>query len=63
MKIKKGNSFVCIKRVVMDNNDVSYKKGFIYHSESNNCITNITHNVDHRWTKSAEIKNHFVKLK
>ena len=63
MKIKKGDSFMCIKRVVMDNNDVTYKKGFIYNSDVNNCITNINHNVDHRWSLSGEVKKHFVKLK
>ena len=65
MKIKKGNSFVCIKKVVMnkDLKNVSYKKGFIYYSEIDGCITNDKSNAKHQWPNGTKSKKHFLKLK
>ena len=63
MKIKKGNEFVCIKKVVMkDCNTIEYKKGFIYISELDNCITNESGSVNHYWNIESNIK-YFVKIK
>ena len=65
MKIKKGDKFVCIKKVVMNNDwkDISYKKGFIYISEIEGCITNDKLNTGHRWSRYTQSKKYFVKLK
>ena len=65
MKIKKGDSFVCISKVIMNNErkDISYKKGFIYLSEIDGCITNDTLNVNHSWPKGTEVNRYFVKIK
>jgi hypothetical protein len=65
MKIKKGDSFVCIKNVVMNNDckDIYYRKGYVYNSEINGYITNDKLNKGHGWSKSTEAKKYFVKLK
>ena len=64
MKIKKGDRFVCVKRVVMDNNDVTYKKGYVYFSDLDDCITNIQHSTDHSWVSyNKETKKYFLKIK
>jgi hypothetical protein len=64
-KIKKGDSFVCIKKVVMDGdcNYVNYKKGFIYNSEEDGCITNDEKERFHHWKNNKEFKEHFIKIK
>ena len=62
MKIKKGDIFLCIKKVKMlDTKEITYKKGCIYRSEIDCCITNEKLNTRHYWTKEA--KKHFVKIK
>ena len=64
MRIKKGNEFVCIKKVVMKGSKVTeYKKGFIYISELDDCITNESGNVNHFWNTEKIIKKYFIKLK
>jgi hypothetical protein len=64
MKIKKGDSFVCIKKVIMNKSkDVTYKKGFSYTSQIDGCITNENANKSHGWSKWTEAKKYFVKLK
>ena len=62
--IRKGEEFVCIKKVVMRNPDktIEYKKGFIYISEKDHCITNESGNVDHFWNFKAFSK-YFVKIR
>lgn len=63
MRIKKGNEFVCIKKVVMsDCNTTEYRKGFIYISEKDNCITNESGDKNHHWNFKGNIK-YFVKIK
>ena len=62
MKIKKGDMFLCIKKVKMSGTkEITYKKGYIYRSEIDCCITNEKLNTSHCWDKEA--KKHFVKIK
>jgi len=61
MKIKKGDMFLCIKKVKMlDTKDITYKKGYIYRSEIDCCITNEKLDTNHYWDKP---KKYFVKIK
>jgi hypothetical protein len=63
MKIKKGDKFVCIKKVKMQpSKEIKYKKGYIYFSEVSGCITNNCGNREHQWT-GKYIKKHFIKIK
>ena len=64
MKIKKGDMFLCIKKVKMSiTKDITYKKGYIYRSEIDCCITNEKLDKNHYWARSIETKKHFVKIK
>jgi hypothetical protein len=65
MKIKIGDKFVCIKKVVMnkDLKDIAYRKGLIYHCEIGRCITDDELNKGHGWSRDVEVKKYFVKLK
>lgn len=60
--IKKGDAFVCINTVIMDENpnDIAYDKGRIYHSEEDGCITDNNHIVKHEW--GDDFCEDFVKL-
>lgn len=66
MNIKKGEQFVCIKDVrINDTKDiesfkVAYKEGQLYRSEENGCITDNQKCTDHHWTSLAN--EHFVKI-
>jgi hypothetical protein len=62
--IRKGDEFVCIKKVVMMLLDktTEYRKGFIYISEKDNCITNESGDKNHHWNFKANSK-YFVKIK
>lgn len=63
MKIKKGDKFVCIKKVVMQaSKEIKYKKGYIYFSEVSGCITNNCGNREHKIT-DIFAKKHFIKIK
>lgn len=61
-KIKKGDAFVCINTVIMDENpnDIAYDKGRIYYSEEDGCITDNNHIVKHEW--DDDYCSDFVKL-
>ena len=61
MKIKKGDSFVCIKEVKMDSGVIEYLKGVVYHSDIKHCITDQGGNARHVWSDLAD--KYFVKLK
>lgn len=61
MKIEKGNKFLCTKDVIMFDGDIAYKKGEIYQSECDGCITNVYSEVDHRWP-SEEAPRAYFKL-
>ena len=65
MKIKKGDRFVCIKNVIMnkDLKDIAYRKGYVYVSQINGCITNDKLITGHGWSKYSQPKRYFVKLK
>lgn len=64
-KLKVGDRFVCIKKVVMNGSKkIVYRKGYIYTSEIKNCITNDFKELDHSWISyDAETKEHFLKIK
>lgn len=62
MKIKIGNEFVCIKKVIMDDKSVKYIKGKIYCCENTNDSIINESNQEHYWTQS-NLKKHFVKIK
>lgn len=61
-KIKKGEAFVCINTVIMDENpnDIAYDKGRIYYSEEDGCITDNQKFVRHKCGESCSA--YFVKL-
>jgi hypothetical protein len=64
MKIKKGDKFICIRTVVMeDDGEKAYKKGFVYCSESDWNITDHQHDVTHSWRVGAEAERYFLKIK
>jgi hypothetical protein len=61
--IKKGDSFVCIQDVIMAEDDsLVYKKGFVYTSEKNGCITDEDGDIDHRWDDVDYTRLYFVKI-
>jgi len=65
-EIKKGDLFVCIKTVKMNelNKPIRYRKGFVYKSEEKECITNDNHETDHSWTKyGKDTKKYFLRIK
>ena len=49
MKIEKGNKFLCIKDVEMDDGRIEYITGKIYTSENNGCITDESGDKNHNW--------------
>ena len=59
MEIKAGQKFRCIKDVVMDNGDVEYRKGLIYTSANDGCITDDSGDVGHMWYDDIETWEHF----
>ncbi len=61
--IRQGDKFVCIKKVVMrGTHKIEFKKGYIYTSHKDNCITNESGEFEHYWNTKKNSK-HFVKLK
>lgn len=64
-KIKKGQEFVCIKKVIMEVSKIeAYSKGYIYKSELDFCITSNSNEINHTWTNyDKETKEHFLKIK
>jgi hypothetical protein len=64
MKIKKGDKFICIKTVKMeDDGQKAYRKGFLYSSELDSNITDDQHDVNHSWRVGGEAKIFFLKIK
>lgn len=61
LKIKKGDSFLCVKDFVMWDGEVSYKKDNTYLSEVDNCITDEQGNKEHFITSKFE--DYFVNTK
>ena len=62
MEIKKGDKFLCVKEVEMDTGFIAYRKGKIYTSENDDCITNDKGNKHHLWSDESELKLHFEKI-
>lgn len=49
-KICKCDKFECIQDVVMDDGSVAYRKGKVYNSERDGCITDDEHDTNHGWS-------------
>lgn len=49
-----GFRFLCIREVVFGLDDVKYKKGKIYKSEIDGCITNEDGEKNHEWIEYPE---------
>lgn len=49
MVIKKGDKFLCIKDVEMDDGRIEYFLNEVYTSERDGCITNESGDINHRW--------------
>lgn len=62
MKIEKGNKFLCTKDVIMFDGDIAYKKGEIYQSVLDGCITDIQGDMGHRWTSDDDPHFYFKIL-
>jgi hypothetical protein len=54
--IRKGEKFECIQDVVMDNDELAYKKGEVYISDTNGCITDRMENIEHSWEDGFGVK-------
>ena len=63
MKIVKGSKWLCLEDVKLNLNIEypwrTYKKGKVYISENNFCITDENSNRDHRWTNEEKIRRYF----
>lgn len=60
--IRKGGYFMCIKGVIMDfSGKLTYKKGVIYKSESDGCITGEQGGKIHGWSKVSYTDEYFRK--
>ena len=63
MKIKKGDRFLCIKDVRMeDDNRLVYSEGEVYESEVDKCITNDEGDINHEWEGITYTEQYFKKL-
>lgn len=54
MRIEKGDKFLCIKDVVMDDDSIEYYAGKTYISEENGCITDESGTKEHRWVDAID---------
>lgn len=63
-EIHKGDQFLCIKDVIMDNepDEIAYFQGEIYLSENDGCITDEYGDKSHWWTKEENINSYFKKI-
>ena len=62
MEIKERDKFLCVKEVEMDTGFIEYRKGKVYTSENDDCITNDKGNKHHLWSDESELKLHFEKI-
>lgn len=62
--VLKGDEFLCIKDVIMndDSEEISYFQGEIYLSENDGCITDEYGDKSHWWIKEEEINSYFKKI-
>lgn len=60
MKIYKGQQFLCVEDVIMEDEDesIAYIKGNVYHSEIDGCITDMQGDTEHEWN-SPETEKYF----
>ena len=49
LKIRKGDKFECIEDVIMDDGEIAYRKGGVYVSERDSCITDLQGCDIHIW--------------
>lgn len=54
MRIEKGDKFLCIKDVIMDDDRLEYIAGETYISERDGCITDESGDINHEWTGTEE---------
>jgi hypothetical protein len=47
--VRKNDKFLCINDVVMDDDTIAYRKGIVYKSEKNKCITDDDGDYLHSW--------------
>jgi len=63
-EIKVGDTFVCIKTVKMiGSKQVVYRKGYLYKSEKDKCITNDLKEKNHSWSEEYKMSKFFLKIK
>lgn len=63
MVINKGDTFLCIKDVVMNKSGrILYYAGKVYKSEMVDCITNESGMIDHKWYAEDNPQEHFKKI-
>lgn len=62
--VLKGDEFLCIKDVMMNDNpdEIAYFQGEIYLSENEGCITDEYGDKSHRWVKEEDINCYFKKI-
>lgn len=58
-KIKKGDAFLCVKDFVMQDGTIAFKKGVIYFSEQNKCLTNTWGQKEHYMDTCDIFTDHF----
>ena len=64
MIIRSGSKWLCLEDVKMNVGFpwITYKKGKVYISENNFCITDENSNKEHRWTDEKKIRRYFKFL-
>lgn len=63
MKIHKGDTFLCIKTVEMeDDGEEAYIEGKMYKSQQDSCITNENGDIYHYWDGVEYFDEHFIRI-
>lgn len=62
-KIKKGDGFLCVKDFVMLDGTVAFKKGVVYLSQQDKCLTNKWGHIEHYMDTCDIFTDHFKDLK
>lgn len=58
-KINKGDKFLCIKDFIMQDGTTAFKKGVVYTSENNNCLTNSWGTKEHYMHECDDFSDYF----
>jgi hypothetical protein len=58
IEIRSGSKWLCLEDVKM-NSWITYKKGKVYISENNFCITDENSNKEYRWIDEEKIRRYF----